>query len=87
MTEEVMSLETTHAQILRDVELLRVFADGDPTINLGDYLLWKAACFMEDRQIPPAEFKARPKEEVHLHAEALSFELDPSVKTLYTAPD
>lgn len=52
----------THAPILRKASSMQVFADGDRTFVWGDWKAWEAACFSEGRAVPPAEFKALPKE-------------------------
>jgi hypothetical protein len=41
---------------------MKVFLDGEPTFNYGDWKAWRAACIVENKTIPPAEFKALPKE-------------------------
>jgi hypothetical protein len=41
---------------------MKVFSDGEPTFNYGDWKAWKAACFAENKTIPPKEFKALPIE-------------------------
>jgi hypothetical protein len=52
---------------IRKAESMRVFADGEEFFCLGDWRAWEAACMAEGRTIPPAEFKALPKEERRKH--------------------
>lgn len=62
MTKKILTCTLTHAQILRKANSMQAFADGDPTFVLGDWRAWEAACLSEGRTVPPAEFKALPKE-------------------------
>lgn len=56
-------MDIEHQLAIRSAESMRVFADGAESFCFGDWRAWRNACMIEGRLIPPAEFKAMPKEE------------------------
>lgn len=55
-------MDTLQASTIRMARSMEVFADGDATFVWGDWKAWVAACEDGGITIPPAEFKALPKE-------------------------
>lgn len=50
-------------EIIRGARSMEYFADGDTTMNLGAWVDWKRECFVQNRTIPPKEFKDQYKQQ------------------------
>lgn len=44
-------------EVIRDARSMEYFADGDKSIRLGAWVDWKRECMLQNRTIPPKEFK------------------------------
>lgn len=56
-------MDVINEEARRRVISTGIYADGDEKFCLGDWKAWCAACEIQQRQIPPSEFKALPIEE------------------------
>ena len=57
-------MDMMQAIAIRRANSMKLFSDGDETFCYGDWKAWEAACLSEGKTIPPAEFKALPKEKM-----------------------
>ena len=57
-------MDMMQAIAIRSGNSMKYFADGAETFCFGDWRAWEAACHIEGRTIPPAEFKTLPKEKI-----------------------
>lgn len=40
-----------------DEESMQLFANGNNSFRINDWIAWEMACLQEERMIPPEEFK------------------------------
>lgn len=45
-------------QVIRIANNMEVFADGEATINFGEFIAWEKACIQAGKVLPPKDFKS-----------------------------
>jgi hypothetical protein len=45
--------------VISRADSMHDFAEGDPTINLGQWRDWYAACCSAGKRLPPSDFKKK----------------------------
>ena len=51
-------MDETQFTAIRYANSMKIFADGEPTFIYGEWKEWRAACEIQNRAIPPSEFKS-----------------------------